>query len=55
MIEFGTENNECGKLPPYIISCKELIGEGEPLNTLVIEIVVLCQDLVQNKMRGSAS
>lgn len=40
MIEFGTENTVCGKFPPYIISCKELIGEGEPLNTLVIEIGV---------------
>ena len=38
--EFGTENTECGKFPPYIISCKELIGEGEPLNTLIIEIGV---------------
>ena len=39
MIEFGTENTVCGKFPPYIISCKELIGEGEPLNTLVIDVI----------------
>ena len=45
MIELGTENTVCGKFPPYIISCKELIGEGEPLNTLVIEIGVERQSM----------
>ena len=40
MIEFGTDNVECGKFPPYVISCNEIIGENEPLNTLVIEVGV---------------
>lgn len=40
MIEFGTDNAECGKFPPYVISCNEIIGENEPLNTLEIEVGV---------------
>ena len=40
MIEFGTDNVECGKFPPYVISCNEIIGENEPLNTLEIEVGV---------------
>lgn len=38
VIEFGNENMECGKFPPYVISCREIIDEQTVLNTL--EIVV---------------
>ena len=38
MIEFGKENIECGKLPPCLLSCQEIIDEDAANNTL--EIVV---------------
>ena len=38
MIEFGKENKECGKIPPYVISCNEIIDEEHANNTL--EIIV---------------
>ena len=50
MIEFGTESTECGKFPPYIISCKELIGEGEPLNTDTKRNVSIIHDAEGNKI-----
>lgn len=42
MIEFGSDNDECKKYPPYIVSCKEAIGADEPSNTLIIEIELGC-------------
>lgn len=40
MIEFGKENKECGKIPPYVISCNEIIDEEHANNTLEILVGV---------------
>lgn len=39
MIGFGEKNEEFGRLPPYLLSCQEVISNEAPSNSLLVKLI----------------